>query len=286
MKPITMTEALEMLATRINAEHNAYIAAHKKGLAHAMRAGKLLMQAKELLEHGEWLPWLEQHCPGVSVRTVQLYMRLARGRATIECKYATVAYLTLNQADALLAPDPPDESVPEPVQADALLAPDVSDDTEPMPVSETTTSVHFSSETDNWATPQDFFDRYNAKHHFEIDVCATAENAKCARFFTVEDDGLSQPWTGTCWMNPPYGREIGRWMAKAWESFLSGATVVCLVPARTVTTWWHDYCTKGEIEFIQGRLRFGGSPNSAPFPSAVVVFDGSWDGRPFFVKRP
>jgi phage N-6-adenine-methyltransferase len=105
-------------------------------------------------------------------------------------------------------------------------------------------------------------------------VCATAENAKCSRYFTIEDDGLAQEWRGRCWMNPPYGREIGAWMAKAWSSAAAGALVVCLVPARTDTPWWHDYAIKGEVEFLRGRLKFGGHKNPAPFPSAVVVFDG------------
>jgi phage N-6-adenine-methyltransferase len=130
----------------------------------------------------------------------------------------------------------------------------------------------FSSKTDMWSTPQEFFDRQNAIYNFELDVCATKDNAKCDRYFTEADDGLSQEWVGTCWMNPPYGREIGKWMRKAYESSQSGATVVCLVPARTDTAWWHDFATNGQIEFIRGRLKFGGSKNSAPFPSAIVVF--------------
>ena len=132
----------------------------------------------------------------------------------------------------------------------------------------------FSSKTDLWATPQDFFDKYNAKYGFQLDVCATKENAKCSRYFTIDDDGLSQEWNGICWMNPPYGRNIKHWVKKAYESSLNGATVVCLLPARTDTAWWHDYCIKGQIEFIRGRLKFGGSKNSAPFPSAVVTFGG------------
>ena len=123
-----------------------------------------------------------------------------------------------------------------------------------------------------WATPQDFFDKYNDIYKFETDVCATPENAKCAKYYTKEQNGLEQDWTGKCWMNPPYGRDIKEWMKKAYESSLNGATVVCLVPARTDTAWWHDYSVKGNIEFIRGRLKFGGSKNSAPFPSAVVVF--------------
>lgn len=133
-------------------------------------------------------------------------------------------------------------------------------------------SVHFSSATDLWSTPQDFFDKQNAIHGFTLDVCATADNAKCARYFTEADDGLAQPWHGVCWMNPPYGRTISLWMRKAYESHLTGATVVCLVPSRTDTRWWHDYAMKGQIEFIRGRLKFGDAKNSAPFPSALVVF--------------
>ncbi len=135
-------------------------------------------------------------------------------------------------------------------------------------------SVHFSSATEMWATPQEFFDKYNEKFDFKTDVCASPENAKCTIFYTEQMDGLAQNWQGCCWMNPPYGRAIKAWMRKAYESSLNGATVVCLVPARTDTAWWHDYAIKGDIEFIRGRLKFGGHKNSAPFPSAVVVFEG------------
>lgn len=132
--------------------------------------------------------------------------------------------------------------------------------------------VHFSSKTDLWETPQDFFNKYNSIYSFTLDVCATAENTKCEKFFTKEQDGLLQKWEGVCWMNPPYGRGIKAWVKKAYEAAQGGATVVCLLPARTDTAWWHDYCVKGEIEFIRGRLKFGGHKSSAPFPSAVVVF--------------
>lgn len=130
----------------------------------------------------------------------------------------------------------------------------------------------FASKTCEWETPQDLFDKLNAKYQFELDVCATPENAKCPKYYTKEQDGLSQEWRGVCWMNPPYGREIGKWMGKAYESSCSGATVVCLVPARTDTAWWHEYAMKGEISFMRGRLKFGRAKNSAPFPSAIVVF--------------
>jgi phage N-6-adenine-methyltransferase len=134
-----------------------------------------------------------------------------------------------------------------------------------------------SSATDQWATPQDFFDALDKKYGFTLDVCASDWNYKCKRFFTVEDDGLEQNWgTEVCWMNPPYGRTIREWMKKAYESSQNGATVVCLVPARTDTAWWHDFAMKGKIEFIRGRIRFisaNGKGDAAPFPSAIVVFD-------------
>lgn len=134
-------------------------------------------------------------------------------------------------------------------------------------------SVHFSSASDDWPTPQDFFDKVNSElGPLDLDVCASPENAKCARYFTKVDDGLAHPWRGKVWMNPPYGRGIGAWMRKAYESAQDGALVVCLVPARTDTAWWHDYAAKGNVRFIRGRLKFGGHVNSAPFPSALVVF--------------
>jgi site-specific DNA-methyltransferase (adenine-specific) len=135
-------------------------------------------------------------------------------------------------------------------------------------------NVHFSHLTDEWSTPQAFFDKQDARWHFTLDVCATAENAKCAAYYTRVTDGLIQSWSGQrCWMNPPYGREIGHWMRKAYEESLRGALVVCLVPARTDTAWWHDYAMHGEIQFIRGRLKFSGGKTNAPFPSAVIVFE-------------
>ena len=135
------------------------------------------------------------------------------------------------------------------------------------------TDVMFSSKTDLWATPQDFFDKLDKVFRFETDVCAMNDNAKCLNFYTPEQNGLEQEWKGVCWMNPPYGREIGAWIEKAYKSAKqNGATVVCLIPARVDTRWWHDYCSKGEVHFVKGRLKFGDSKDSAPFPNAVVVF--------------
>ena len=137
------------------------------------------------------------------------------------------------------------------------------------------TDVMFSNKSDMWETPQELFDKLDAIHHFTLDVCALPENAKCEKYFTPDDDGLSQEWRGVCWCNPPYGREIGKWVKKAYiVSKFYGVKVVMLLPARTDTAWFHNYCMKGKIEFIRGRLKFGKSKNSAPFPSMIVVFDG------------
>lgn len=102
----------------------------------------------------------------------------------------------------------------------------------------------FSSNRDDWETPLELFNQLDAIYHFDLDVCALPHNAKCDKYYTPDDDGLSKPWEGTCWMNPPYGRQIGRWMEKAYKSSLVGATVVCLVPSRTDTAWWHDYAMR------------------------------------------
>ncbi|MGN1027581.1 MAG: DNA N-6-adenine-methyltransferase [Faecousia sp.] len=131
--------------------------------------------------------------------------------------------------------------------------------------------VLFSSEKENWETPIQLFKTLDEEFHFDLDVCATPENAKCQRYYTPEDDGLSQPWIGTCWCNPPYGRKkTAEWVKKAAES---ETTVVMLLPARTDTKWFHEYIYgKAEVRFIRGRLKFVGAVNSAPFPSMVVIF--------------
>ena len=137
--------------------------------------------------------------------------------------------------------------------------------------------VHYSSKTNEWSTPQDFFDELDKEFNFTLDPCATSENAKCNKYFTVEDDGLKQDWSNdVVFMNPPYGREIKYWVQKAFEESLKGATVVCLIPARTDTTYWHNYIfgKADDIRFIKGRLKFGGSKNPAPFPSAIIIYKG------------
>ena len=136
--------------------------------------------------------------------------------------------------------------------------------------------VHYSSKTDLWETPKALFDQWDQRFHFDLDVCAVPENAKCARYFTPEQNGLAQEWRGTCWMNPPYGRQIGKWVRKAAEAAQMGATVVALLPARTDTAWWHDYVMGNEVVFLRGRIYFldatGNAPDRAPFPSVIVIF--------------
>jgi len=141
--------------------------------------------------------------------------------------------------------------------------------------------VHFSSASEEWETPQHIFDSLNEEFHFTLDPCATHKNAKCEKYYTKEDDGLAQSWAGErVFMNPPYGREIEKWIRKAWRSSLESNTiVVCLLPARTDTRWFHRYCAEGMIWFIQGRLKFGENENSAPFPSMIVIFPKDYDGR-------
>jgi site-specific DNA-methyltransferase (adenine-specific) len=142
-------------------------------------------------------------------------------------------------------------------------------------------AVLFSAKTNEWATPQAFFDRLDAEFHFTLDPCATAENAKCISFHTKSDDGLSLPWPGRVFVNPPYGRAVGLWVSKSYWESQTGSTIVMLIPSRTDTRYWHDYVMKAsEIRFVRGRLRFGGAKNSAPFPSAVIVFHPWCRGPP------
>ena len=137
-------------------------------------------------------------------------------------------------------------------------------------------AVMFSSKTDDWATPQDFFDNLNEEFHFTLDPCCTEDNAKCEKHYTKEQDGLAQDWTGeTVFCNPPYGREIPKWIKKCYEHFAEGGTAVMLIPARTDTKAFHEYIYgKAELRFVRGRIKFCGCKNPAPFPSMVVVFKG------------
>lgn len=132
-----------------------------------------------------------------------------------------------------------------------------------------------SSNDMTWETPPEVFAGLNCEFRFTLDPCCVAETAKCKQFFTPEDDGLAQSWSGErVFMNPPYGRDIGKWMEKAFhESRDNDALVVCLVPSRTDTEWWHRYATRAaDIRYYKGRVTFVGAESPAPFPVAVVVF--------------
>jgi phage N-6-adenine-methyltransferase len=151
------------------------------------------------------------------------------------------------------------------------------------------TGTHASSASDNWATPQDYFDKVAQLYAFTLDACADSNNKKAPLYYGLDHsdatrrDGLAGDWTadageGAVWLNPPYGRTIGDWMHKAVAESDRGATVVCLVPARTDTAWFQDTALarvatgRAVVTFVRGRLKFGGQKNAAPFPSALVVF--------------
>lgn len=138
----------------------------------------------------------------------------------------------------------------------------------------TTPTVHYSSKSNEWETPSELFEKLNKEFRFTLDPCCTKENAKCERHFTIAEDGLKQDWSDhNVFMNPPYGRQIKKWVKKAYKESLKGATVVCLIPARTDTSYWHEYIfNKAEIRFLRGRVKFSNSKNGAPFPSAIVVY--------------
>ena len=144
-----------------------------------------------------------------------------------------------------------------------------------------------SSNSNEWETPQDLFDGLNTEFHFTLDPCATEENAKCKKFYTKKDDGLFKSWRGeSVFMNPPYGREIDKWVKKACAESGGANIIVALIPARTDTRYWHDYIFGSDVEirFIKGRLKFINRTfpsclkdnsfkiSSAPFPSAIVIW--------------
>ncbi|MGB4896923.1 MAG: DNA N-6-adenine-methyltransferase [Ignavibacteria bacterium] len=135
--------------------------------------------------------------------------------------------------------------------------------------------VHYSSEKQNWETPQDFFDKINKIFNFTLDSCTEIETAKCEKFFTKEEDALVQDWKGVVWCNPPYGREQVKFVKKALDEHNKyESTVVILIPARPDTKLWQDviFPNASQVCFVRGRLRFGNSKDNAPFPCALVVF--------------
>ena len=135
--------------------------------------------------------------------------------------------------------------------------------------------ILFSSNKMDWTTPKDFFEKLNREFNFTLDPCASKENALCKKFYTVQENGLLQNWGGErVFCNPPYGRKIGEWVKKCYEESLKpNTTIVLLIPNRSDTKWYHEYIHgKARVEPVKGRLKFGNSKNSAPFPSIWVVF--------------
>lgn len=135
----------------------------------------------------------------------------------------------------------------------------------------------FESHKQEWETPDDLFNRLNEEFHFDIDLAADSRNCKCVPYYNRKDNALNQTWKGTCWLNPPYGakeHKLSDWVKKAYlETRKRGCTVVMLIPARTNTRWWHDYCMKAtEIRFLNGRPKFGDAEHGLPQPLALVVF--------------
>jgi len=134
-------------------------------------------------------------------------------------------------------------------------------------------AVHFSSEDTEWETPDWLYSRLDGMFHFDVDLCATQINKKCPNFISPQDDSFRQEWKGTCWLNPPYGRGVDKWIKKAVSSAVNEeATVVALLPARTETKWFQHVWTAPFIVFLAGRLQFKGAPAVAPFPSCLAIF--------------
>ena len=138
------------------------------------------------------------------------------------------------------------------------------------------TQTLFSSASEEWETPQEFYDELNAEFGFTLDPCATDENHKCKNYFTRDQDGLKMDWGGEqrVFCNPPYGRKLKEWVAKCYsEGHKDNTLVVILIPARTDTRWYHDYIQhRAEVRFIRGRLKFGGATGNAPFPNMLVIY--------------
>lgn len=131
-----------------------------------------------------------------------------------------------------------------------------------------------SSNSAEWATPTEFYKTLDKEYSFTLDPCATEENHKCDKYYTIKENGLIQDWKNErVFCNPPYGREISKWIEKAYnENKQNGTFIVLLLPARTDTKWFHNFIyEKHETIFLKGRLKFNDSKNSAPFPSMLVI---------------
>lgn len=131
----------------------------------------------------------------------------------------------------------------------------------------------FATCKEDWETPPALFQALHKEFQFTCDVAADNRNAKVPNFINQEQDALSVPWHGTCWLNPPYGRQLKLWVEKAYRESINGATIVMLIPSRTNTNWWHDFCMRAsEIRFIKGRPKFVGAKHGLPQPLAIIIF--------------
>jgi phage N-6-adenine-methyltransferase len=136
----------------------------------------------------------------------------------------------------------------------------------------------FASNNQEYATPKNLFKVLDDEFHFTLDVCADQNNKKVNVYYSEKDNALNKDWAGICWMNPPY-KNMKEWIIKAYnESIINNSIVVCLIPARTNTNWWHDYCMKGEIRFIKGRPKFEGCKHGLPQPLAIIIFGKNYQG--------
>jgi phage N-6-adenine-methyltransferase len=137
-----------------------------------------------------------------------------------------------------------------------------------------------SSKSNEWATPNEFYNLLDKEFNFTLDPCSTHENHKCKKYYTIEDDGLSKSWQNEIvFMNPPYGGHTADWIKKALEESKGNSTIVCLIVSSTDRSYWHEYILPyaKQIRFIRGRIKFGDSKSTAPFASAVVIFSNNID---------
>ena len=247
--------SLGELAEQINDAHEQCNTAFKHTLNHALFAGEKLLEAKEICGHGNWLNWCNENIKH-SQSTSKRYMSLALNKKLIIANRPKMGDLSMDGALKILKEGEGNEEWWQ------------------------TSNKH------DWETPQWLFDILNDEFNFTLDVCADENSAKCQNYFDESDDGLQQKWSGTCWMNPPYGRAIKDWMAKARSEADNGAIVVCLVPARTDPEWMWNYCRRSELRLLPGRLRFS-QAGPATFPSMIVIMrktdnkysDLFWDVR-------
>lgn len=234
-------DKLSAVAVLINAEHRAVVHSMKDGMAHALKCGDLLLKAKDAITHGDWLPWLKKHCD-FAESTARAYMQVARNRQR-------VGDLSFREALKVLA------SKEE--------------------------NVHFSSESIEWYTPVEVIQRVVASlGEIELDPCANEDNqVQATKHFTAADDGLAREWFGRVYMNPPYGSDIGLWVQRLCEQYACGnvTEAIALVPARVDTEWFRMF-RDFAVCFVNGRLKFSGCDNSAPFPSALVYLGKNIDG--------